>query len=84
MGYFWGYALQGRAYRVLNLDTNRIDETCEVTFDEAMPCSSSAFECAGDDEIGQAIFENDDEDDGRDDEDDDALEAPVAPGPQPV
>ncbi|XP_066351659.1 uncharacterized protein [Miscanthus floridulus] len=51
-GLFLGYALQGRAYRVLNLGTNRIDETCEVTFDETMPCFSSAFECAGDDEIG--------------------------------
>ncbi|XP_025801382.1 uncharacterized protein LOC112880857 [Panicum hallii] len=67
-GLFLGYALQGRAYRVLNLDTNRIEETCEVTFDETMPCFSSAFECAGDDEIGQSIFE--DEVDGLDDDDD--------------
>ncbi|XP_039827218.1 uncharacterized protein LOC120688941 [Panicum virgatum] len=73
-GLFLGYALQGRAYRVLNLDTNRIEETCEVTFDETMPCFSSAFECAGDDEIGQNIFE--DEVDGLDD-DDDATEDPA-------
>lgn len=55
-GLFLGYALQGRAYRVLNLATNRIEETCEVTFDETMPCFSSVFECAGDDEIGQNIL----------------------------
>ena len=73
-GLFLGYALQGRAYRVLNLDTNRIEETCEVTFDETMPCFSSAFECAGDYEIGQSIFE--DEIDGLDN-DDDVIEDPA-------
>ena len=33
-GIFLGYTIHSRAYRVLNLDTNRIMETCEVTFDE--------------------------------------------------
>jgi transposase InsO family protein len=80
-GLFLGYALQGRAYRVLNLDTNRIEETCEVTFDETMPCFSSAFECAGDDEIGQSIFE--DEVDGLDD-DDDATEDPAVLEATPI
>ncbi|XP_066334528.1 uncharacterized protein [Miscanthus floridulus] len=70
-GLFLGYALQGRAYRELNLGTNHIDETCEVTFDETMPCFSSAFECAGDDEIGQDILEDEKEEDGCDDDDDD-------------
>jgi prophage DNA circulation protein len=36
---------------VLNLETNQIVETCEVTFDETQPCSQLAFECAGDDEL---------------------------------
>jgi transposase InsO family protein len=80
-GLFLGYALQGRAYRVLNLDTNRIEETCEVTFDETMPCFSSAFECAGDNEIGQSIFE--DEVDGLDD-DDDATEDPAVLEATPI
>ena len=75
-GIFLGYAIHSRAYRVLNLDTNRIMETCEVTFDETQPCSSSAFECAGDDEIGARIFE--DEKDGDGDDDDDDGGAPVA------
>ncbi|XP_004966968.2 uncharacterized protein LOC101762853 [Setaria italica] len=70
-GLFLGYALQGRAYRVLNIDTNRIEETCEVTFDETMPCFSFAFECAGDDEIGQDIFEDEQEEDGYNNDDDD-------------
>jgi hypothetical protein len=33
-GIFFGYASHSRAYRVLNLETNQIVETCEVTFDE--------------------------------------------------
>jgi hypothetical protein len=51
-GIFLGYANHSRAYCVLNLDTNQVMETCEVTFDETRPCSSSIFECAGDDEVG--------------------------------
>jgi hypothetical protein len=45
-------------------------ETCEVTFDETHPCSQLVFECAGDDELGEEIFQEeeheheDDEDNG--------------------
>ena len=53
---FLGYASHSHAYRVLNLETNRVVETCEVTFDETMPCSSPVFDCAGDQEIGESIF----------------------------
>ena len=38
-GLFLGYPLHSRGYRVLNLETNKIIETCEVTFDEVSPCS---------------------------------------------
>jgi hypothetical protein len=31
---FFGYASHSRAFLVLNLETNQIMETCEVTFDE--------------------------------------------------
>jgi hypothetical protein len=31
---FFGYASHSRAYRVLNLETNQIVETCEETFNE--------------------------------------------------
>jgi hypothetical protein len=60
---------------VLNLDTNLVIETYEVTFDETQPCNSYVFECAGDDEVGKKIFE-DEEDDAREDDDDDG-EAPA-------
>jgi hypothetical protein len=44
-------------------------ETCEVTFDETQPRSQLVFECAGDDELGEKIFQEehehgDDDDDG--------------------
>jgi transposase InsO family protein len=48
-GIFFGYASHSRAYRVLNLETNQIVETCEVTFNETQPRSQLVFECAGDD-----------------------------------
>jgi hypothetical protein len=45
-GIFFGYASHSRAYRVPNLETNQIVETCEVI-----------FECASDDELGEDIFQ---------------------------
>jgi transposase InsO family protein len=44
-GIFLGYASHSRAFCVLNLDTNLIMETCEVTFDEIQSCTSSVLEC---------------------------------------
>ncbi|WVZ84018.1 hypothetical protein U9M48_031102 [Paspalum notatum var. saurae] len=63
-GVFLSYATHSRAYRVWLLDSGRIVETCEVTFDETMPCTTPGFELAGDDEIGTTIFEDDEEDVG--------------------
>jgi predicted GNAT superfamily acetyltransferase len=42
---------------VLNLETNQIVLTCEVTFDERHPHSQLVFESAGDDELGEEIFQ---------------------------
>jgi hypothetical protein len=53
---------------VLNLETNQIVETCEVTFDETEPRSPLLFECAGDDEFGKEIFQEEEHELG-DDED---------------
>jgi hypothetical protein len=66
-GIFFGYASHSRAYRVLNLETNQIVETCEVTFDETQPRSQVVLECAGDDELGE-IFQEEEHEQG-DDED---------------
>jgi hypothetical protein len=43
-------------------------ETCEVTFDETEPRSLLVFECAGDDELGEEIFQEEEHEHG-DDED---------------
>jgi hypothetical protein len=67
-GIFFDYASHSRAYCVLNLETNQIVETCEVTFDETQPCSQLVFECAGDDELGEEIFLEEEHEHG-DDED---------------
>jgi hypothetical protein len=53
---FLGYALHYRAYCVLDLETNHIMETCEVTFDETTPCPSPVFEPIGPNQMGLIIF----------------------------
>jgi hypothetical protein len=67
-GIFFGYGSHSRAYCVLNLETNQIMETCEVTFEETQPRSQLVFECAGDDELGKEIFQEEKQELG-DDED---------------
>jgi hypothetical protein len=55
-GILLGHAPHGRSYRVSNLETNTIVESCDVTFDETAPCPHDVFECAGDKEIEESIF----------------------------
>ncbi|WVZ91058.1 hypothetical protein U9M48_037280 [Paspalum notatum var. saurae] len=50
-----------KAFRVWILETKQVVETCEVSFDETMPCTTSAFELSGDDEEGAPIFKDDEE-----------------------
>jgi hypothetical protein len=58
-GILLGYTPQGRSYRVYNIETNTVVESCDVTFDETTPCSHDVFECAGDKEIEESIFVDD-------------------------
>jgi hypothetical protein len=55
-GIFLGYTPHGRSYRVLNLETNTIVESCDVTFDETAPCTRDVFESASDKEMKENIF----------------------------
>ncbi|WVZ52036.1 hypothetical protein U9M48_003131 [Paspalum notatum var. saurae] len=55
---FLGYASSSRAFRVWILEAKQVVETCEVSFDETMPCTTPAFELSGDDEEGTPIFED--------------------------
>jgi hypothetical protein len=43
-------------------------ETCEVTFDERQPCIQLVFDCAGEDELGEEIIQEEEHEHG-DDED---------------
>jgi hypothetical protein len=50
-----GYTPHGRSYRVFNLKTNTIVESCDVTFNETAPCTRDVFECAGDKLMKESI-----------------------------
>jgi hypothetical protein len=51
-----GYTPHDRSYRVFNLETNTIVESCDMTFDETTPCPHNIFECAGDKEMEEIIL----------------------------
>jgi hypothetical protein len=51
-----GYTPHGKSYRVYNLKTNTVVESCDVTFDETTPYSRDVFECEGDKEMEESIF----------------------------
>jgi hypothetical protein len=53
---FLGYTPHGRSYRVLNLETNIIVESCDMTFDETTHCPHIVFERVGDKEMEESIF----------------------------
>jgi hypothetical protein len=55
-GIFLGYTPYGRSYKVLNLEINTVVESCDVTFDETTPCPRDVFESAGDKEMEESIF----------------------------
>ncbi|WVZ63488.1 hypothetical protein U9M48_013115 [Paspalum notatum var. saurae] len=57
-GIFLEYASNSRAFRVWILEAKLVVETCDVSFDETMPCTTPAFEISGDDEEGTPIFED--------------------------
>jgi hypothetical protein len=84
-GIFLGYTLHGRSYRVINLETNIIAESCDVTFNKTAPCPHDVFESAGDKEIEESIFV-DEELQGFEGDEDEHI-APVStssPGPIPA
>jgi transposase InsO family protein len=55
-GLLLGYTPHDRSYRVFNLETNTIVESCDMTFDETAPYPRDVFECAGDKEMEENIF----------------------------
>jgi hypothetical protein len=59
-GILLGYIPHGRSYRLYNFETNTVVESCDVTFDETALCPHDVFECAGDKEIEERIFVDED------------------------
>jgi hypothetical protein len=55
-GILLGYTPHGRSYRVFNLETNTVVESCDVTFDETAPCPCDILECVGDNEMEKNIL----------------------------
>jgi hypothetical protein len=55
-GILLGYTPHDRSYRVYNLETNTIVESCDLTFEETVPCPHGVVECAGDKEMKESIF----------------------------
>jgi hypothetical protein len=55
-GIFLGYTPHGRSYIVLNLKTNIVVESCDVTFDETASYPRNVFESANDKEMEESIF----------------------------
>jgi hypothetical protein len=41
---------------VFNLETNTVVESHDMTFDKTTPCLQDIFECAGDKEMEERIF----------------------------
>ncbi|WVZ83988.1 hypothetical protein U9M48_031074 [Paspalum notatum var. saurae] len=78
-GIFLGYASSSRAFRVWILEAKQVVETCEVSFDETMPCTTPDFELSGHDEEGTPIFK--DEEGAVDDGDAGATAPAAAPAP---
>jgi hypothetical protein len=50
-GILLGYTSHDRSYRMFNLETNTVIESCDVTFDKTAPCPRDVFECADDKEV---------------------------------
>jgi hypothetical protein len=55
-GILLGYTPHGRSYKVFNLETNTVVESYDVTFDETAHYPRDVFECAGDKEMEESIF----------------------------
>jgi hypothetical protein len=80
---FLGYTPHGRSYRVLNLETNTVVESCDVTFDETAPCTRDVFESVGDKEMEESIFV-DEELHGFEGDEDEHIAPASTSSPRPV
>jgi hypothetical protein len=78
------YTPHFRSYRVYNVETNTVVESCEVTFDETAPYPCGVFECAGDTEMEESIFVDEGLQGVDGDEDEPLLPSISSPKPVPA
>jgi hypothetical protein len=83
-GILLGYTPHDRSYRVFNLETNTIIESCDVTFDETAPYPRDVFKCAGDKQIEENIFIDERLHGVNSDEDESLLSSTSTLGPVPA
>jgi hypothetical protein len=84
-GIFLGYTPHGRSNRVLNLEIKTIIESCDMTFDDTAPYSHDVFESAGDKEMEESIFIDEELQGFEGDEDEHIVPASTSsPGPVPA
>jgi hypothetical protein len=69
---------------MFNLETNTVVESCDVTLDDTAPSPCDVFECAGDNEMGQSIFVDEELHDFDGDEDDPLHHSTSLPEPVPA
>jgi hypothetical protein len=83
-GIMLGYTPHGRSYRVYNVETNTVVESCDVTFDETAPCHCGVFECASDKEMEESVFIDEGLKGVDGDEDEPLLSSTSSPEPIPA
>jgi hypothetical protein len=83
-GILLDYTPHGRSYRVFNIETNTVIESYDVTFDETAPCPRDIFECAGDKEMIESIFVDEELQGFDSDEDERLLPSILSPELVPV
>jgi hypothetical protein len=83
-GILLGYTPHGTSYHVFNLETNTVDEPCDVTFDKTAPCPRNVFEYAGDKEMEERIFVDGELHAFDGDEDDPLCPSTLSPEPVPA
>jgi hypothetical protein len=83
-GILLGYTPHGRSYRVFNLETNTVVESCDVTFDETAPYPHDVFEYVGDKEMEESIFVDEGRQSVDGDEDDPLLPSTLSLEPIPA
>jgi hypothetical protein len=83
-GILLDYIPHGKSYRVFNLETKTIVESCDVTFDETTPCPHDVFECACDKKMEESIIADEGLQGVDGDEDDPLLLSTSSPEPVPA